>query len=193
MANKKNIEIRRADVDLEAQKIILSFTTYDSDNDNPPKYIKIDNQTTFVCKNEASEVAYTYNLDPIEAGTEVSNYYPYVVNDEEIDLSLSAFNLETDMLFLFIYSKDDDNPDYLEAVIPMYYEQGLYKIGYETIAKEFKNCDCDNNDYVASANCVILISGIEYALREGDYQRAIKYWQIIHRSTPVNNSCNCNS
>ena len=191
---KKNIEIRRADIDLEEQKIIVSFTTYDTDSSNSPKCIKIDNQASFICKNDASEIAYNHDLGDINSGMQTAdNYYPYVVNDYKIDLSTTVFNLETDMLFVFIYSKNGNNPDYLEAVIPIYHEQGLYKIGYETIAADFKNCDCNHNDYIASANSIILISGIEYALKEGDYQRAAKYWQIMHSSTLVTKSCNCNS
>lgn len=190
---KKDIVVDNATLDSENNSLTLSFTTYDEENTNVPKRIAIDNQTTFVCKNEESINATKIDIESSDYTTEsAGGYYAYHV-DKTIDLTDKVLlTSTTDIMYVFIYSKDSEE-EYLEAVIPVYDEKNLYEIAYKTISQDFKTCDCNHNDYLASANSIILINGIEYSLIIGDYRQANKYWQILHTSSITNNSCKCHS
>lgn len=192
---KKDIVINNVILNTENNTLTLSFTTYDEANTNGPKRIAIDNQTTFICKNEESINSAKFNFDVADytvSPAPIEGYYEYDT-DKVIDLNDAIlFTPSTDIMYIFIYSNSGSD-EYLEAVVPIYCEENLYKIGYETISQDFKICDCNHSDYLASANCIILINGIEYSLLIGDYKQASKYWQIIHTLSITNNSCNCNS
>lgn len=171
-----SINITKAEID--GSNLKLEFTS-----NNTPERIAVDNQTSFICKNEESEVAFTANITNI-SGT-------YIVN-QSFDLSTSPFNTESDLLFVYIYSKNGSDPEYLEAVVPVYNTTLLYDKIFNTLKTDFSGCSNNCSNTNTSISMMNLYNGFKFALNVGDYKSAINYWNSIFNSNTTNISgCKC--
>lgn len=188
---KKDIYIEKAELDAPSQLLKMKFETYSDNESDSPKRIVIDNQHSFICKNEASNdgngiASFDLNSD----GKEESGSYVFTV-DAEFDLSTKPLDVNEDILFVFIFSNDTVGGEYLEAVVPVYFEFSIYKHVYDSIRHDFKDCSNKCSNYDNSANEVILFNGIEYSIAIGDYQRASDYWKLLHGDIATASGCNC--
>lgn len=189
------INITNAVVD--GNNVTLSFVTSKTGSSSAPteadyKPIKIliDNQETFICKNEESSASSQFT--PITYTTNVSgNTRTYSVSNETLDLSTSIVKPEEDLMFVYIYSKNGTDPDYLEAVLPLYNEYNLYKRVFDNVKNDFAGCANSCKEYNDSASIIVLLKGLEYSLIVGDYRKAIDFWKAIHNSKSVTQGCNC--
>lgn len=167
-----------------------------------PLRLAIDNQTTFICKNEESTNSYkigrsksqgdgglVYTTSP----TSAENITNYNVN-QTFDLSTSVFTPQSDLLFVYIYSQNGATArEYLEAVVPVYNEENLYNKILNIIKSDYKNCstECKNNN-VNSAYIINLYNGFKLALANGDYKTAIVFWNKMNNiATDTTGGCNC--
>ena len=188
---KIDIYIEKAELDAPSQLLKMKFKTYSDNESDSPKRIVIDNQHSFICKNEVSNngngiASFDLKADGKE---EESGSYVFTV-DSEFDLSTKPLNVNEDILFVFIFSNDTVD-EYLEAVVPVYFEFSIYKHVYDSIRHDFKDCSNKCSNYDSSANEVILFNGIEYSIAIGDYQRASDYWKLLHGDITTASGCNC--
>ena len=159
-----------------------------------PLRLAIDNQTTFICKNEESTNSYkigrsrsqgdgglVYTTDTLIGAVNITTYN---VN-QTFDLSASAFTPQSDLFFVYIYSQNgttarEVTPEYLEAVVPVYNEENLYNKILNIIKSDYTNCstECKNNN-VNSAYIINLYNGFKLALANGDYKTAIVFWNNL--------------
>lgn len=197
--SKSAINIEGVTLNIEAKTLHLQFKTYDSSNNKPPLKIVIDNQKTFICKNDYSTSAYVYDITTQYSPTQSGGMWEYTTN---LTISLPETNcifipeVEDNLYFVYIYSTGDttDEP-YLEAVIPVYDEQTIYNKTFNIIKQEFSGCNtfCKENNTNSSINTILGLKGLEYALVTGDYKSAINFWNIVNSTfSTVTNHCNCN-
>lgn len=195
------IDINKALVNSEGN-LELDFTILKNSTgsftsaDYKPLRIAIDNQTSFICKNEESSASFKINsLDYTDRGTTVSRSYDV---DDTFSLETSAFNTDIDLLFVYIYSQNgatvhEVTPEYLEVVVPVYNEENLYNKILNIIKSDYKNCstECKNNN-VNSAYIINLYNGFKLALANGDYKTAIVFWNKMNNiATDTTGGCNC--
>lgn len=177
-----SINITKAEIN--GSILELEFTTVKPTGNYSPERIAIDNQTSFICKNEESKAAFKANI------TKVSGTYSV---DQDFDLSTSAFNTNSDLLFVYIYSNNGSSREYLEAVVPVFNTTFLYDKIYNTLKSDFSGCSNNCSNTNTSISMMNLYNGFKFALNTGDYKGAINYWNSIFNNTTTNISgCNCN-
>lgn len=166
-----------------------------------PLRLAVDNQYSFICKNEESSnstkfESILYNTSESHSSTTGIYTRQYDVR-ETLDLSASAFTPESDLLFVYIYSQDGASghstvPEYLEAVVPVYNEKNILDKVFNAIKKDFSGCDKECKEYTTSAYAVNLYNGFKYALSTGDYRAAIMFWNKLNNcTTSTTSGCNC--
>lgn len=138
----------------------------------------IDNQDTFVCKNEPSSVAIWI---PIEMTPDV---------EFTVDVDLDDFfyvDFDTDLLILFF--RKVENLDYYVAAVCN--KQALLNLVLDNISIKTA-CDCSDPD-CADVNYYIAWLGFMLASNTGDYPGMVKYWKILHNgSASTSSNCGCN-
>ena len=159
-----------------------------------PLRLAIDNQTTFICKNEESTNSYKIGRSVSQGDgglvytstpTTTANVTNYSVN-QTFDLSTSAFTPQSDLLFVYIYSQNGDTarevtPEYLEAVVPVYNEKNILDKVLNVIKKDFSGCDKECKTNINSAYIINLYNGFKLALANGDYKATIIFWNELNK------------
>lgn len=202
---RNNINITKATV--VDSNLELIFTT--SSTSSPavagtsvkPLRVAIDNQSTFICKNENSDSAVKSDITSAEISptpsSSTATSHSFTVN-KTIDLSATIVNPESDLLFVFIYSQDgtttiSGTPEYLEAVVPVYNNSTLQNIVFNELKHNFAGCNKDCVSTTDSAYIVNLYNGFKYSIINGDYKTAILFFNKINNFTSNTTSgCNCN-
>lgn len=194
------IDINKALVNSEGN-LELDFTILKNSTgsftsaDYKPLRIAIDNQTSFICKNEESSASFKINsLDYTDRGTTVGRSYDV---DDTFSLETSAFNTDIDLLFVYIYSQNgatvhEVTPEYLEVVVPVYNEKNILDKVFNAIKKDFSGCNKECKTNIDSAYIINLYNGFKLALANGDYKAAIVFWNELNNfTTNTTSGCNC--
>lgn len=165
-----------------------------------PLRVAIDNQSTFICKNENSDSAVKSDIISSEISptpsSSTATSHSFTVN-KTIDLSATIVTPESDLLFVFIYSQDgattiSGTPEYLEAIVSVYDEEKLQNIVLNAIKQDFIGCDKECNETITSAYIVNLYNGFRYAIATEDYKAAITFWNKLNNYTSsAASGCNC--
>lgn len=145
--------------------------------------IYIDNQYTFVCRNEASDIAKSSKKTvPLSTGTTYSG---------TIDISdINYIDFQNDLLFVFFEIKKSDGSLSTEAVYPTYNEKVLYTLIYNEVKSDFRNCCSGINTDALSK--VYLFYGIKFALNSGNYYDAKELWKTLYGNQGIlGKICGC--
>lgn len=181
--------------------LLLNFTTTKASStsatDYAPLKFAIDNQVSFICKNEESsastkiDVVYETSPSGRKDYTYDSTNKIYTLN-HQYDLSETVLNPSTDLLFVFIYSKNGSNPNFLDAVVPVYDEKALYDRMYNVLKADFNGCANRCSNVTNSTNVINMYNGFRLALNTSDYKGAINFWNKLNNlTTSTTSGCNC--
>lgn len=194
------VTITKLLVDTVNEKLIVSatskgVTTDESNHTFHHKFtkIEIDITNTFVCKNEPSSVAMSFNIPvPEDSVTD----YDWDLVDFEIPFSeILSNDVANDILFVWLTEEEYDENYTLQDNTEVGFGVTLsvntfYDLLLEHIKINSTNCckvNCSDVDFMLAWN------GFNLAKTLQDYKQMIYYWKILHRQVSENIiSCNCN-
>lgn len=195
------IKITKLILDKASQKITISAEVESSGEYMTALYI--DNQKTFVCKNEPSDSSTKIELNPdgLTESTDVLTITGGVVTkitDFVIDLTkitqgvVSTLNIEKDLIFLFI---DDINLDIIGYTITTLYDKdGFYMQILSQMHKDIVTTGCCDLPQ-AAADLALMYEAFYLSQLVTDYGKTIYYWNELHTGNNISltSKCNCKS
>lgn len=151
--------------------------------------VKIDNQDTFVCSSDASDVSQTGVVACLVDST---------TNTETISIDLNnavkptTFDIKNDLLFVFLNVYNTAKESVVTTVMSIiYHDVYLYRYIWDKIKNIFYN-DCCEKISCDMTDSARLESLFEIAISHKQYQDAVKLWKAIHLGGNNTSNCNCN-
>lgn len=189
------VTITKLQVDVNNEKLLISATSKGEIEGKHHKFTKInlDITDTFVCKNEPSSNAMSFDIPVPE---NVESEYDWDLVDFEIPFSdILSSDVANDILFIWLteeeYSSEgvlQDNTEVgfgLTLSVSTFYNLLLNHIKIKS-SSNCCNASCSDVDFMLAWN------GFNLAKTLQDYRQMIYYWRLLHRtSNDSDNPCNC--